>query len=62
MMGHLLTRRELLRSTTLGTVALTGLLAESAGVVAAGADADESPLTAKAPHFPAKAKRVIHLL
>ena len=53
-------RRELLRSTTLGSVALADLIrVEDATLAANGAD--ESPLAAREPHFPAKAKRVIHL-
>ncbi|MBX9584331.1 MAG: DUF1501 domain-containing protein [Gemmataceae bacterium] len=50
-----LSRRELLQRSGLGLGAL-GL----AGVLADGGYAAESPLAPKAPHFPGKAKRVIH--
>tara|TARA_R110002049_G_scaffold72490_6_gene187344 strand:+ start:20194 stop:21609 length:1416 start_codon:yes stop_codon:yes gene_type:complete len=53
-------RRELLQSTTMGSVALAGLLGQSGQSLGASL-ADESPLAAREPHFPAKAKRVIHL-
>jgi hypothetical protein len=64
----LLSRRELLRrsGTGLGMLALAGVMGD-AGVLAGGASDDEgaggyrNPLAPKAPHFPAKAKRVIHL-
>jgi hypothetical protein len=51
----ILSRRELLQRSGLGLGAL-GL----AGVLADGGHAAESPLAPKAPHFPGKAKRVIH--
>ncbi len=52
-----MTRRTMLRrvGTGLGTLGLYGLL-HDAGLLAA-----ESPLAPKAPHFPAKAKHVIHI-
>jgi hypothetical protein len=52
-----LSRRDLLRQTAcgFGHVALTGLLGLEARAAAAG------PLAPKAPHFPARAKRVIFL-
>ena len=53
-------RRKMLQSTTLGSVALSGLLAEDDSALAAS-NADESPLAAREPHFAGKAKRVIHL-
>lgn len=61
-------RRELLRrsGTGLGMLALASVMGD-AGVLAAGASDDEgaggyrNPLAPKAAHFPAKAKRVIHL-
>jgi len=54
----LLTRRELLRRSGMGFAALglAGLLDNPAA-----AAAPDSPLSPRAPHFPAKAKRVIHL-
>src|SRR5438093_5351330 len=53
-----ISRRDLLRRVAcgFGGVALAGLLAEEAAAADAG-----SPLAPKAPHFPAKAKRVIFL-
>jgi hypothetical protein len=54
-------RRQLLQSTTLGSIALSSLLAGSSDSAAANRSGEESPLTAKPPHFPARAKRVIHL-
>src|SRR5262249_52448713 len=55
-----LTRRELLRrtGTGLGLLGLGSLLAE----VGSGAEPDpRNPLAPRAPHFPAKAKRFIHV-
>jgi len=51
-------RRELLRRIAcgFGSVALTGLLAEEAARAA-----DSNPLARRAPHFPARARRVIFL-
>ncbi len=64
-----LSRRELLRRTGsgLGTLGLTALLAEQELLGSAAASAEHrtaasSPLAPKPPHFPARAKRVIHLL
>jgi hypothetical protein len=60
-MNHLpFTRREFLARTGmgLGTVGLASLLAD-ADPAAQAATMAESPLGAKSPHFPAKAKRVI---
>src|SRR5262245_45216169 len=62
---ELLTRRQLLRRSACGMASLglaamfgkMGLTAE----VGAGRDGFQSPLAPRAPHFPAKAKRVIHL-
>jgi hypothetical protein len=53
----LLTRRDLLRRTGMGfaTLGLTQLLGESAPA------STNNPLTPRAPHFPGKAQRVIHL-
>ncbi|MCI0358906.1 MAG: DUF1501 domain-containing protein [Planctomycetaceae bacterium] len=61
-----LTRRELLRRSGmgLGMLGLAGVL-DGAGVLsAAAADSEtgyQNPLAERPPHFPAKAKRVIHL-
>ena len=54
-----LTRRDLLRRCGMGFAALglAGLLDSSAGA----AVTDVAPLAPKGPHFPAKAKRVIHI-
>ena len=56
------TRRHFLRDcgVGLGKIALAGLLTDTLGSRANAASA-ANPLAAKAPHFPAKAKRVIHL-
>lgn len=56
----LISRRELLQSsgTGLGALALAGLLGQSAQ---AERSLDEAPLAVATPHFPSKAKRVIHL-
>ena len=53
-----LTRRELLArcGTGLGALALGGMLAETGAQAAGG-----NPLLPRTPHFPAKAKHVIHL-
>ena len=53
----LLSRREMLArcGTGLGTIALAGVLADEA------VQASVDPLAVKAPHFPAKAKHVVHL-
>src|SRR5262245_33975849 len=59
------TRRELLARSGMGFAALglAGLLADSAGLVsdAAAAEGYVNPMLPRAPHFPAKAKHVIHL-
>src|SRR6201991_2433833 len=56
-----LTRRDLLRrgGMGLGLLGLAGVLAESGEP--ARADTDLNPLAPKSPHFPAKAKHVVHL-
>ena len=54
-------RRELLQSTSLGTLALAGMLTEGNHAAAAVRSSDESPLAQKASHFPPRIKRVIHL-
>ena len=51
-------RRECLQATSLGSVALAGMLAEN---VTARDTASESPLAEKEPHFAPRAKRIIHL-
>ena len=60
-----LTRREALRhaGTGFGYLALAGLLGRDAGALAAtgASPSREHPLAPKAPHFPAKAKRIIFL-
>jgi hypothetical protein len=57
-----LTRRELLNrcGTGMGALALGGLMAEL-GLAGPAEAATINPLAPKQPHFPAKAKRVIHL-
>ncbi|MDZ4847724.1 MAG: DUF1501 domain-containing protein [Pirellulaceae bacterium] len=54
-------RRALLQSTTLGTLALAGMFAEHRNAFGEEKGVGESPLSEKAPHFQAKAKRIIHL-
>src|SRR5947209_7189077 len=58
----LLTRRELLTRSGMGFAAL-GLasLMGSEGLLSAAADVRTNPLAPKRPHFPAKARRVIHV-
>ena len=59
-----LTRREMLQrtGTGLGTLGLLGVLAD-AGMLAspAAADPKSRPLAARKPHYPARAKHVIHI-
>src|SRR5580693_3994593 len=57
-----LTRRHFLRNcgVGLGKIALAGLLADAFSPAAQALGA-VNPLALKPPHFPAKAKRVIHL-
>jgi len=61
----LLTRRQLLRRSGMGfgMLGLTGLLAGEGllGSAAQAASTDLNPLAHKKPHFPAKAKQVVHL-
>jgi hypothetical protein len=56
-----LTRRDFLRRSGIGfgALGLAGLMA-SEGLLAAPAGAD-SPLTSRTPHFPGKARRVLHI-
>jgi hypothetical protein len=58
-----LTRRDFLCRSGMGfaSLGLAGLMASNGLVSAAPADATVSPLAPKQPHFPAKAKRVIHI-
>lgn len=55
------TRRDFLQRCGMGMggLALSGILGQALGLQAA--ETNLNPLTPKAPHFPAKAKRVIHL-
>src|SRR6266853_1889619 len=57
------TRRELLQRTGMGmgTVALAGLLGDTRALQANESTNTVNPLAPKAPPFPAKAKRVLHL-
>src|SRR5436309_3006193 len=57
-----ISRRVLLRrlGTGLGVVGLANVLSD-AGLLAAEPVRSVNPLAPKAPHFPAKAKRIIHL-
>src|SRR4051812_38354534 len=58
-----LTRRELLGRCGMGfgAMALAGLMSDLGLASPAEASAQLGPMAAKGPHFPAKAKRVIHL-
>jgi hypothetical protein len=58
-----ITRRHFFRDcgVGLGKLALAGLLTDAFGSNAAAAPAADHPLAAKKPHFPGRAKRVIHL-
>ena len=57
-----LNRRDLLQRSGmgLGALGLAGLLGDTGALAAAPSPAAAGPLAPKAPHFPAKAKRVIH--
>jgi Protein of unknown function (DUF1501) len=59
----LLTRRELLRRSGMGfgVLGLASLMGSQGLLSAAARDDRTAPLAPKQPHFPAKAKRVIHL-
>ena len=59
--AELLSRRELLQRSGMGfgTLALSSLLAEQGGL--AQAAGSKHPLQPKEPHFPAKAKHVVHI-
>src|SRR3954470_10147853 len=64
-LGCSLTRRELLRRSGMGfaMLGMTGVLADAGRLLTAGDSNDgyKNPLAERPPHFPAKAKRVIHL-
>src|SRR5687768_4891305 len=53
-------RRQMVRSLVSGSLLLPGIVAHLLADEARGGD-ETNPLAAKAPHFPAKAKRVIFL-
>ncbi len=61
--GFPISRREMLRRTGMGfaSLGLADLLASEGLLTAARAGANLSPLAPRQPHFPGKAKRVIHL-
>jgi hypothetical protein len=61
MIGLPLTRRDFLRRSGMGfaSLGLAGLLASEGRT--ASATAASSPLTPRAPHFPGKARRVLHI-
>ncbi|MDG1895872.1 MAG: DUF1501 domain-containing protein [Fuerstiella sp.] len=56
-------RRKLLRHSGcgLGSLAFAGMMAESGELQAINRDPSASPLSARQSHFPARAKRIIHL-
>lgn len=58
-----LTRRQMLRrmGTGLGALGLIGVLRDSGVLVPAAEASSLNPLAQRAPHFPARAKRVIHI-
>src|SRR5438128_2815868 len=60
---RLLTRRQMLRQmgTGLGVIGFTGLLRDAGILVPSVVAASANPLAAKPPHFPARAKHVIHI-
>ena len=62
MQPHPISRREALQraGTGLGTLGLIGVLGD-AGLLGPGTEAATNPLAPKKPHFPAKAKRIIHI-
>jgi hypothetical protein len=59
---HLLDRRRFLSgfAAGLGGIALSSLLADE-GLLAAGPPAADDPLAPRPPHFPSKARRVVHI-
>ena len=60
-MSPMISRRQLLQSTSLGSIALASLLQDSSSALGGISAPDDSPLTEREPHFPARVKRVIHL-
>ena len=60
-MSPMISRRQLLQSTSLGSIALASLLQDSSSALGGISAPDDSPLTERKPHFPARVKRVIHL-
>ncbi len=60
-MSPMISRRQLLQSTSLGSIALASLLQDSSSALGGISAADDSPLMEREPHFPARVKRVIHL-
>jgi hypothetical protein len=60
-MSPLISRRQLLQSTSLGSIALASLLNDSSSAAGATAARDDSPLAEREPHFQPRVKRVIHL-
>ncbi|MEQ8789763.1 MAG: DUF1501 domain-containing protein [Pirellulaceae bacterium] len=61
-MNPIINRRELLSRSALGlgSLALAGVLDDDRGSAVAAAPSASGPLDARPPHFPARAKRVIH--
>src|SRR5438309_1988629 len=61
--NRLLTRRQMLRQTGtgLGMVALAALLRDTDLLVPSASGSPANPLASKQPHFPAKAKHIIHI-
>src|SRR5437762_9119881 len=61
--GLFLTRRDLLRrsGTGFGVLGLAALLAEGASPAGRAGASDVAPLAPKQPHFPGRARRVVHL-
>jgi hypothetical protein len=60
---RLLTRRQMLRQmgTGLGLLGLTGVLGDARLLVPAANASAVNPLAAKPPHFPPRAKHIIHI-
>src|SRR5437899_290457 len=60
---RLLTRRQMLRQmgTGLGVIGFTGLLRDAGILVPSVVAASANPLAAKPPHFPARARHIIHI-
>ena len=60
-MNKCFTRRQWLQSTSLGSIAMASLLGQQAAADDIERSREEAPLSARAPHFFPRAKRVIHL-